>query len=77
MTVNINVAIESQPVLPASVTARVAVEAGVSDGWYKYVGLNGRVVGINRFGESAPDKVLFKEFGFTVENVVKTVEEIL
>jgi len=48
-----------------------------TDGWYKYVGLNGRVVGINRFGESAPDKVLFKEFGFTVENVVKTVEEIL
>jgi len=66
-----------ESVLPAAVTRRVAVEAAVTDGWYKYVGLNGRVVGINRFGESAPDKVLFKEFGFTVENVVKTVEEIL
>jgi len=53
------------------------VEAAVTEGWYKYVGLNGRVVGIDRFGESAPDKVLFKEFGFTVENVVKVVEEIL
>ncbi len=66
-----------ESVLPAAVTKRVAVEAAVTDGWYKYVGLNGRVVGINRFGESAPDKVLFKEFGFTVENVVKTVEEVL
>jgi len=66
-----------ESVLPASVTRRVAVEAAVTEGWYKYVGLNGRVVGIDRFGESAPDKVLFKEFGFTVENVVKTVEEIL
>ena len=66
-----------ESVLPAAVTRRVAVEAAVTDGWYKYVGLNGRVVGINRFGESAPDKVLFKEFGFTVENVVKAVEEIL
>ncbi len=64
-------------VLPRAVTRRVAVEAAVTEGWYKYVGLNGRVVGINRFGESAPDKVLFREFGFTVENVVKTVEEIL
>jgi transketolase len=66
-----------ESVLPKGVTKRVAVEAAVTDGWYKYVGLNGRVVGINRFGESAPDKVLFKEFGFTVENVVKAVEEIL
>ena len=64
-------------VLPAAVTARVAVEAAVTDGWYKYVGLNGKVVGINRFGESAPDKVLFKEFGFTVENVVSAVESVL
>jgi transketolase len=66
-----------ESVLPKAVTKRVAVEAAVTDGWYKYVGLNGRVVGINRFGESAPDKVLFKEFGFTVDNVVKMVEEIL
>jgi len=63
-------------VLPGSVTKRVAVEAAVTDGWYKYVGINGKVVGINRFGESAPDKLLFKEFGFTVENVVKTVESL-
>ncbi len=66
-----------ESVLPAAVTRRVAVEAAVTEGWYKYVGLNGRVIGINRFGESAPDKALFKEFGFTVDNVVKAVEEIL
>ena len=66
-----------EAVLPAAVTARVAVEAAVTDGWYKYVGLNGKVIGINRFGESAPAGELFKEFGFTVENVVKAVEEVL
>jgi transketolase len=66
-----------EAVLPAGVTARVAVEAAVTDGWYKYVGLNGKVVGINRFGESAPAGELFKEFGFTVDNVVKVVEEVL
>lgn len=66
-----------ESVLPASVTARVAVEAGVTDGWYKYVGLNGKVVGLNRFGESAPAALLFKEFGFTVENVVSVVESVL
>jgi len=65
-----------ESVLPSAVTKRLAVEAAVTDGWYKYVGLNGKVVGIDRFGESAPDKVLFKEFGFTVENVVKTVESL-
>jgi len=64
-------------VLPPEVTARVAVEAGVTSGWYKYVGLNGKVIGIDRFGESAPAKDLFPFFGFTVENVVKAVEEIL
>jgi transketolase len=56
---------------------RIAVEAGVTDGWYKYVGLDGKVVGLDRFGESAPAGVLFKEFGFTVENVVKTVKSVL
>ena len=56
---------------------RVAVEAGVTGGWYKYVGLEGKVVGLDRFGESAPAGVLFKEFGFTVENVVKTVKSVL
>ncbi|AKH20567.1 transketolase [Sedimenticola thiotaurini] len=61
-------------VLPAAVTARVVVEAGIPDGWYKYAN---KVVGISRFGESAPADQLFKEFGFTVENVVKAVEETL
>jgi transketolase len=66
-----------ESVLPAAVTARVAVEAAVTDGWYKYVGLNGAVIGIDRFGESAPAVQLFKEFGFTVENVVKTVNSVI
>jgi transketolase len=56
---------------------KVAIEAGVTDGWWKYVGLRGAVIGLNRFGESAPAGVLFKEFGFTVENVVATVKGIL
>jgi transketolase len=63
-------------VLPAGVP-RVAVEACVTDGWYKYVGLEGKVVGVDRFGESAPAGVLFKEFGLTADNVVKTVESVL
>ncbi|MCK9285410.1 MAG: transketolase [Rhodocyclaceae bacterium] len=56
---------------------RVAIEAGVSDFWRKYVGLEGAVVGIDRFGESAPAGVLFKEFGFTTENVVSVVQSVL
>lgn len=64
-------------VLPPSVTKRVAVEAGVTDGWIKYVGLQGKVVGLNTFGESAPAPAVFKYFGFTPENVVKHVEELL
>ncbi len=56
---------------------RVAVEAGVTDFWYKYVGLEGAVVGIDTFGESAPAPVLFKHFGFTVENVVAKVKSVL
>ncbi|MDG1687782.1 MAG: transketolase [Gammaproteobacteria bacterium] len=56
---------------------RVAVEAGVTDFWRKYVGLEGAVVGINTFGESAPGGVLLEHFGFTVENVVKTVKSVL
>ncbi|RYM80053.1 transketolase, partial [Serratia liquefaciens] len=59
-----------ESVLPAAVTARVAVEAGIADYWYKYVGLNGAIVGMTTFGESAPAEQLFKEFGFTVDNVV-------
>ncbi|MBI3571411.1 MAG: transketolase [Gammaproteobacteria bacterium] len=64
-----------ESVLPRGVK-RVAVEAGVTDGWYKYVGLDGKIVGLNRFGESAPAGALFKHFGFTPENVAKAVEEI-
>ena len=66
-----------ESVLPAAVRRRVAVEAGVSAYWRKYVGLDGRVVGIDRFGESAPGGVLMKEFGFTGEHVAKAVEEVL
>lgn len=63
-------------VLPKGVR-RVAIEAGVTDGWHKYVGLEGAVVGLNRFGESAPAGQLFKEFGFTVDNVVTRTEAVL
>jgi transketolase len=63
-------------VLPKGVK-RVAVEAGVSDGWRKYVGLEGAVVGMDTFGESAPASDVFKHFGFTTENVVKAVESVL
>jgi transketolase len=56
---------------------RVAVEAGVTDLWWKYVGIDGKVIGLDRFGESAPAGLLFKEFGFTTENVVNTVKSIL
>ena len=64
-------------VLPPSVTARVAVEAGVTAGWLKYVGLDGAVVGIDRFGESAPADEAFKYFGFTVDNVAAQVESLM
>jgi len=63
-------------VLPRGVP-RVAVEAGVSDYWRKYVGLDGAIVGIDAFGESAPAGALFKHFGFTVENVVATVRQVI
>ncbi|MEW8201300.1 MAG: transketolase [Candidatus Thiodiazotropha endolucinida] len=65
-----------ESVLPSNVTARVAVEAAVTDGWYKYVGLNGKVIGINRFGESAPAGELFKAFGFTAEKVAAAINEV-
>ncbi|EMF4378777.1 TPA: transketolase [Serratia marcescens] len=66
-----------ESVLPASVTARVAVEAGIADYWYKYVGLNGAIVGMTTFGESAPAEQLFAEFGFTVDNVVAKAQALL
>jgi transketolase len=64
-------------VLLPSVTTRVAVEAGVTAGWLKYVGLDGAVVGIDRFGESAPADEAFKYFGFTVDNVAAQVESLM
>ncbi|WFM71081.1 transketolase [Halomonas sp. CKK8] len=64
-------------VLPAAVTARLAVEAGHRDVWYKYVGLNGAIVGMTTFGESAPAGDLFKHFGFTVEHVVAEASALL
>jgi transketolase len=64
-----------EAILPSNVTARIAIEAGISDFWYKYVGLQGKVIGLNRFGESAPAADVFKYFGFTVENVIKTAKE--
>jgi len=66
-----------ESVLPKAVTARVAVEAAATDGWWKYVGSSGAVLGVDRFGESAPAGALFKEFGFTVENLVATVRGVL
>ena len=66
-----------QEVLPLEVTNRVAVEAAIEDYWYKYVGLDGRVVGMSTFGESAPAGELFKEFGFTVDNIVAVAGELL
>lgn len=65
-----------ESVLPKAVTARVAVEAAIMDGWWKYVGMNGAVVGMTTFGESAPAPVLFEHFGFTVDNVVKTIDSV-
>jgi transketolase len=65
-----------ESVLPASVTKRVAIEAGIADYWYKYVGLNGKVIGMTTFGESAPAELLFAMFGFTVENIVNTANSL-
>jgi len=65
-----------ESILPSSVTARVAIEAGVTNFWYQYVGLNGKVVGLDRYGESAPAGQLFEAFGFTVENLLKAVDEV-
>jgi transketolase len=59
------------------VTARIAVEAGVTGGWWRYVGSAGRVIGLDRFGESAPAGELFEHFGFTTANVVAAAKELL
>ena len=66
-----------QSVLPSAVTVRVAVEAGVTEGWWRYVGPRGRVVGMDRFGKSAPADKLFAHFGFSTENVVTVAKDAL
>jgi transketolase len=66
-----------QAVLPLEVGARIAIEAGHADFWYKYVGLDGRIIGMNSFGESAPAAALFEEFGFTVDNILAAADELL
>ncbi|HHC7418904.1 TPA: transketolase [Vibrio cholerae] len=66
-----------EAVLPAAVTKRIAIEAGIADFWYKYVGFGGCIIGMTSFGESAPAGELFKLFGFTTENVVKQAKELL
>ncbi|MBF4221273.1 transketolase, partial [Vibrio anguillarum] len=66
-----------EAVLPAAVTKRIAIEAGIADFWYKYVGFGGKIIGMTTFGESAPADQLFKMFGFTTENVVKQAQELL
>ena len=65
-----------ESVLPANVSARIAVEAGIADYWYKYVGLKGAIVGMRSYGESAPAEKLFPFFGFTVEHIVSLADEI-
>ena len=66
-----------ETVLPSDVLARVAVEAGHRDFWHKYVGLDGRVVGMDSFGESAPASALFQHFGLTADNVIAAIEDVI
>ena len=66
-----------ETVLPSDVLARVAVEAGHRDFWHKYVGLDGWVVGMDSFGESAPASALFQHFGLTADNVVAAIEDVI
>jgi len=66
-----------EKVLPKAVRARLAVEAASSFGWHKYVGIDGDTITIDHFGASAPGKVLFEKFGFTVENVVEKAEKLV
>ncbi|MCS5565953.1 MAG: transketolase [Methylococcales bacterium] len=66
-----------ESVLPSSVTSRISVEAGSTDSWYKYIGLSGKAIGVDRFGESAPAGDLFREFNLTVDHVVEVVSQTL
>jgi transketolase len=62
-------------VLPYEVTMRIAVEAGVGQGWHKYTGRNGLVISLERYGASAPFEILYKEFGFSAENIYRAAKE--
>ncbi len=64
-------------VLPQAVSARIAVEAGIADYWFKYVGLNGAIIGMQTYGESAPAEQLYQEFGITVEVVLQQAKALL
>jgi transketolase len=66
-----------EAVLPASITARVAVEAGVSHGWERWVGSQGAVIGLNRFGASAPFAILYDKFGITIDSIVNAANHAL
>jgi transketolase len=66
-----------EQVLPTAITARVAVEAGSTDGWYRWIGSQGKVIGLDRYGESAPGGQVYAHFGFTADNIVATVQEVL
>jgi transketolase len=66
-----------EEVLPSDVRARIAVEAGCSYGWERYVGAQGKIIGMDRFGSSAPAGVLFEKFGFTLDNIIKSAREML
>jgi transketolase len=76
-TIDAQDAAKKQSVIPRSEQARVALEAGVTNLWPKYVGMQGKAVGVDTFGESAPAEDVYKAFGVTAENVVKAVEEQL
>jgi transketolase len=64
-------------VLPDNITARVAIEAGVTQGWHKYVGVNGKIIGLDHFGASAPINDLFTNFGITADSVVQAAKSLL
>ena len=66
-----------ESVLPSSVSARVAIEAGTSRGWSRYVGIQGCVIGLDSFGESAPADAVFEHFGFTAAHVVPAVKSVI
>jgi transketolase len=66
-----------QSVIRPDVKARVAVEAGVGQGWERYVGESGKIISLEHFGASAPAEILFEQFGFTIENVIAAAREVL